>query len=119
MAGNSPIRYAKIERALNRGGALELNINGSHHNWAYRVIVFAIPVHRNLVKARYVKLLRRAWKLTPADGVSDKDFLERRLGRAAAGFLRRNGLRPAREGSPDEAKQSESEPEESSESQSP
>lgn len=74
MAGNSPIRYAKIKRALSRGGATALNINGSHHNWAYRGIVFAIPVHRNLVKARYVKLLRKAWSLSPADGVSDKDF---------------------------------------------
>jgi hypothetical protein len=74
MAGNSPIRYAKVRRALLRGVATEGNINGSHHNWTYRNQNQTLPVHRNLVKAVYVKRLRHAWKLTAKDGVSDKDF---------------------------------------------
>ncbi|MCA8910182.1 MAG: hypothetical protein KDB82_00635 [Planctomycetes bacterium] len=74
MAGNSPIRYAKLKRALLRGGAEEGSINGSHHNWRYKGMNQSIPVHRNLVKARYVVRLRKAWKLRSEDGVSDKDF---------------------------------------------
>lgn len=50
MAGNSPIRYAKLKRALSRGGAEERGIAGSHHNWAYRGVAFSIPVHAGKVK---------------------------------------------------------------------
>lgn len=74
MAGNSPIRYAKIRRALLRGGATEGSVNGSHHNWSYRSQGQSLPVHHNQVKAVYIKRLRQAWKLRPSDGVSDSDF---------------------------------------------
>lgn len=74
MGGNSPIRYAKLRRALLRGGANEGAINGSHHNWNYRGIAQSIPVHHNQVKASYVRRLRQSWGLTREDGVSDTDF---------------------------------------------
>jgi predicted RNA binding protein YcfA (HicA-like mRNA interferase family) len=74
MGGNSPIRYAVIERALRRGGAVHTRTRGSHHNWTFRGRAFTIVVHNNVVKAPYIKRLREFWSLAPQDGVSDKDF---------------------------------------------
>lgn len=45
MAGNSPVRYAKLDRALLRGGAEMRGISGSHHKWLYRDLPYPIPVH--------------------------------------------------------------------------
>jgi hypothetical protein len=74
MGGNSPIRYRKIKRALDRGGAELTSINGSHFNWTYKGRPFTIVVHSNEVKAPYIRRLREFWSLTVADGVSDRDF---------------------------------------------
>lgn len=74
MAGNSPIRYGKVERALQRGGAVLVSVSGSHFSWEYQGILVTIVVHGNQVKAPYVVKARKAWRLLTQDGVADKDF---------------------------------------------
>jgi predicted RNA binding protein YcfA (HicA-like mRNA interferase family) len=75
MGRNSPIPYRDIKRALERGGAIHISTNGSHFIWKYKdKLPFAVVVHKNEVKAPYIKRLRRQWALTVSDGVSDDDF---------------------------------------------
>jgi len=39
-----------------------------------RTVHYIVPVHNNMVKPVYVKKARKQFQITPADGVSDREF---------------------------------------------
>jgi hypothetical protein len=78
------LKYRQLAKILRDGGAEFLGQDGkNHHVWAYTPIGADKPITAGIaahsdgadVKPVYVNKLRKAWKLTPKDGVTDRDFL--------------------------------------------
>jgi hypothetical protein len=80
-------KYRQWRAVLRSGGAEYIGQDGkNHHVWQYtpkgstRPVTIAIAAHGDGsdVLPIYITQLRRAWKLTKADGVSDAAFLKGR-----------------------------------------
>jgi hypothetical protein len=74
------LNFRDLRRAMKKYGAWEDHGRGKgSHTMFFRVIdgrEFSLPVptHDKDVNARYVRRLRKQFKLMPDDGVSDEDF---------------------------------------------
>lgn len=76
-------KYRQLARILRKGGAAYLGQDSkNHHVWSYTPLGGTIAITAGIaahgdgsdVKPVYVNKLRKAWKLTEQDGVSDHDF---------------------------------------------
>jgi hypothetical protein len=76
--------YRKWARILRTGGAVYVGVDGqNHHIWEFqpagadRMATAGIPAHNEGADVNnvYINALRRLWRLRPADGVTDHDFL--------------------------------------------
>ena len=75
-----PIPLKQLRRALKAYGVLESPDRGKgSHTYFHKLvdgneIGYPIPTTREPVLRAYIKGARRRFKLTPADGITDKEF---------------------------------------------
>lgn len=76
-----PIKMKKLRKALLAQGAWEEPARGKGGHTAFlcevegKIQLFPLPNKKELADS-YVRAIRRKFKLTPEDGVSDEDFFK-------------------------------------------
>lgn len=79
MPDKATIKFRKLRKILLSFGVVENRSRGKggHILFSKGSVSYTIVAKKNDVNGCYIRGARRAFKLTPADGVSDREFYSR------------------------------------------